>query len=335
MTTKPTLFCDPEPRDRRFPWWASNWAIVLYGVVCSLSVFLATYWQIADYGFTLFVIAPLVVSAVSGYLSAWSGRQTVLGCVGLTTLGLLLPGCALLVSQWEGIICIVMAAPLVAFECLLGCMVGYGIGLALMPGANLNITRSIVFLSIPLLPGLNIVESQFPIHPPTQIVRSVVDVDAPPEVVWPHVIQQPDLPEATEWYFLAGIGYPLSTRTVGEGVGAERYCEFSTGVFPEVVEEWDAPRVFRFRITGQAPPMKELNPFGHTHPPHLDGQFVSERGEFRLEALPEGRTRIHATSWYHHHIAPAFYWSQWSRVIIGRIHHRVLSHVKRLAERDV
>jgi hypothetical protein len=66
----------------------------------------------------------------------------------------------------------------------------------------------------------------------------------------------------------------------------------------------------------------------------LDGHLESKRGEFRLERLDGGRTRLTGTTWYKHNMWPATYWRIWSDFLIGRIHRRVLNHVKNLSETE-
>ena len=80
--------------------------------------------------------------------------------------------------------------------------------------------------------------------------------------------------------------------------------------------------------------MSEVNPFGDPHPPHLDTALVSERGEFRLDPLPGGRTRLVGTTFYRLRMRPLGYWSLWTDGVIHRVHGRVLRHVKSLAEAD-
>ena len=80
--------------------------------------------------------------------------------------------------------------------------------------------------------------------------------------------------------------------------------------------------------------MHELSPWGHIHPPHLDGVFTSHRGEFRIEALPDGRTRLHGSTWYSSGYRPQIYWNLWCDGLIHAIHQRVLDHVARLAAAD-
>ena len=83
------------------------------------------------------------------------------------------------------------------------------------------------------------------------------------------------------------------------------------------------PIVLAFDVTKQPPPMKELSPYD-IHPPHLDGHLESKRGEFRLEKIDGGKTRLIGTTWHKHNMWPATYWRTWSDFLIGRIHQRVL-----------
>ena len=152
--------------------------------------------------------------------------------------------------------------------------------------------------------------------------------------MWRHVISFPPLRPPHERVFRLGIAYPTAASIDGRGVGAVRRCRFSTGDFVEPITVWDAPRVLRFDVASQPPPMRELSPYGHIHPPHLDGFLQSVRGEFRLEALPGGRTRLVGTTWYRNRMWPRRYWQVFSDRFIHAIHLRVLRHVKALAEAD-
>jgi hypothetical protein len=70
-------------------------------------------------------------------------------------------------------------------------------------------------------------------------------------------------------------------------------------------------------------------------PPHLDNFLVSRGGQLELVELvelPGGRTRLIGTTWYTHGLWPEPYWRLWSDYAIGRIHLRVLRHVKGLSE---
>ena len=74
------------------------------------------------------------------------------------------------------------------------------------------------------------------------------------------------------------------------------------------------------------PPLRELS-FRDVAPPHLEGYLQPRRGEFRLVALPDGRTRLEGSTWYEQRLRPVAYWALFSDRIIARIHHRVLEHI--------
>ncbi len=111
-----------------------------------------------------------------------------------------------------------------------------------------------------------------------------------------------------------------------------RYCEFSTGAFVEPITTWDKPHRLAFDVTHNPPPMREWSIHANVHPPHLAGFLRSRRGEFRLQALPNGQTRLVGTTWYEHDMWPTSYWQLWSDLIIHNIHTQVLEHIRDLTE---
>ena len=164
-------------------------------------------------------------------------------------------------------------------------------------------------------------------------ITTSIEIAAPPEVVWHHIVSFAEIPEPKGWLFRSGIAYPKRARIVGEGVGAVRYCEFSTGAFVEPIEVWDAPNHLEFAVISNPPPMEEWSPWADLHPAHLEGFMVSEKGEFRLVEQPDGTTHLIGTTWYSHGLGPDWYWRIWSDLIIHNIHNRVLVHIKASAEK--
>jgi hypothetical protein len=132
--------------------------------------------------------------------------------------------------------------------------------------------------------------------------------------------------------FRAGIAYPMRAEIRGEGVGAVRYCVFSTGAFVEPITRWEPERRLSFDVAAQPRPLQEWSPYANVAPPHLDGYFRSRRGEFRLVALPDGRTRLEGSTWYEMRLEPAAYWVLFGDAFISRIHRRVLVHIATNAE---
>lgn len=154
----------------------------------------------------------------------------------------------------------------------------------------------------------------------------VAETKTKPAAAIRDIEERPGLP------FRLGIAYPLRARIVGSGVGAVRHCEFSTGTFVEPITAWDAPRRLAFDVASQPPALQEWSPYRRVYAPHIDGFFRSTRGEFRLVALPGGRTRLEGSTWYAIDIHPRPYWDAIAEPLLHRIHSRVLEQVKRQAE---
>lgn len=283
-----------------------------------------------SYGFSLFVGAPFAVGMISVLLFGFSRRQPFLLCLAVAMVAATLSGVAIIVIALEGIICLIMAAPIAFMLAFFGSLVGYII--QARPWLS-DQAMSVTLAMLLVLPSLMAAESASEPEPAVRAVDTEVIIAAPPARVWPHVIAFPPLPEPDDWFFRTGVAYPQRAEIQGTGAGAVRHCIFSTGTFVEPIDVWDEPSLLRFRVTEQPEPMREWSPY-HIHPAHLDHYLLSHKGQFRLEALPDGRTRLVGTTWYSNRMWPAAYWNLWSDYIIHRIHGRVLTHIQTLAEAD-
>jgi len=280
------------------------------------------------YGAVLFFGTPLVMGMVAGFLANRPAGRSTAATLRIGVLVMFLAGGVLLAFAYEGLICLVMAAPIVMPLSVAGALLGKWIAEATDAGLAGAVP---LLLALPLLAGAESLTRTLPEHE----VLTVVEVAAPPEAVWRHVVAFPDLPAPTEGFFRCGIACPQRARIEGTGVGAIRHCEFSTGDFVEPVTAWEEPRRLAFDVAAQPDPMVELSPWRHVHPPHLtDAALRSRRGEFRLVPLAGGRTRLEGRTWYTFDMRPQAYWTMWSDVAIHAIHRRVLDHIRRLAERD-
>lgn len=276
------------------------------------------------YGLTLFVLFPVMLGA----LASWIFRATTgPNALGIGALSVMVAGLLLLMIGSEGAICIVMTLPLAM---PLGSLGGW---LVYLSESSRLATRSGVAMMLLLTPTSITWDTHA--RPPVFEVRSAITIAAPPEQVWKHVVTFSELPEPQEWVFRAGLAYPQRARIEGSGVGAIRYCEFSTGPFVEPIEVWEEPSLLRFRVTENPAPMHEWSPYAQVLPRHLHGYLISKQGQFKLTQLPGNRTLLEGTTWYQHGLWPTEYWRWWSGAIIHRIHLRVLNHIRTLTEKDV
>jgi uncharacterized membrane protein YhaH (DUF805 family) len=283
------------------------------------------------YGASLFLGTPLLMGAIAAFIYNRPESRSTASTMGVISLLMMATGGTLILFALEGAICIAMAAPLAIPLGLIGGLIGKAI--AESTGTSMRHTLSLLAV-LPVLTGAESLS-----RPGTRVaelmVLTSVEIGAPPEEVWPFVVAFPELPPPDEWYFQVGIACPVRARIEGEGVGAIRYCEFTTGTFVEPITVWEEPSRLAFDVSEQPNPMRELSPYRHVHPPHLDQHSLrSRRGEFRLIPLPGGRTRLEGRTWYTFEMFPLGYWSLWSDVLIHRIHLRVLRHIQRLAETE-
>jgi len=286
-----------------------------------------------DYGWSIFVGLPFCMGFLSSLIfGLWEEHPvSATACLLVANLTVLIVGAALLLFAFEGILCLLMAAPIAFAIATLGGLLGYVVqktfGWRDQPG---NLFCSILFL-MPLAMEL---EHQTPPSLPLLQVKSSVIINAPPETVWRHVVSFTELPPPKELLFKVGVAYPIRAEIHGTGVGAVRYCNFSTGPFVEPIQVWDEPRLLKFSVSQNPEPLQEWTPYKNIHPAHLDGYLASQAGQFHLVPLDDGRTLLEGTTWYYHHLWPADYWQLWSDHIIHKIHLRVLNHVKNLSEAD-
>jgi len=238
-----------------------------------------------------------------------------------------LGGCGLLLFAFEGIICLVMAAPLIIPLGAFGGFLGWGLAKTIM----LESKWMVGSIALLIVPFTGIIENQTKTSRQF-VVESSVIIDADPDQVWQTVIAFPEIESPPPWYFQLGIASPLRARIEGEGVGAIRHCEFTTGSFVEPITVWDPPHHLAFDVTDQPDPLIELTPYRNVRPPHLQHSFRSVQGEFELRSLPDGRTQLVGRTWYELDMGPVIYWRPWTDEIIHRIHMRVLNHIKQHVE---
>lgn len=300
---------------------------IAIGITLVISILLSIigiYW-IEDYGIAIFILLPLYLgfspTIIYGKILPISKNQS--WRFGLITLSLY--AFCLILMAIEGLICVIMAFPIAMLFVWLGSLSGY----LLINKKPSNALKSMILL-IMLIPTLGFIERDN--EPTLNSVITKIEINADTDKVWKNVVEFPRLKEPKELIFKAGIAYPIDANIKGKGIGAIRYCNFTTGSFIEPITNWNEPHILQFDVVQQPEPMKELS-FWNVDSPHLHDYFVSVKGQFKLIKLPNGNTLLEGTTWYYHDIKPEFYWQLWSEYIIHKIHYRVLNHIKTNSEK--
>lgn len=283
----------------------------------------------ADYGSGLFVGLPFCLGLFATLVYSYKAPRSLSECLSVAVLPVGLVAAALVLLAFEGVICLVMAAPIGLGLSALGGLVGYAVQDGRWRMRGRPAVMGVVLLIAPVWMKL---DPWLQGEPPVHTVQSSIEINAAPEIVWQKVVAFSEIPSERELIFHSGVAYPLRATIAGHGPGAIRRCEFSTGAFVEPIEVWDEPRLLQFSVTENPAPMEELTPYRHVEPAHLKGYFVSKKGQFELTRLEGNRTRLTGTTWYTDNVWPAQYWQVWSDYIVHHIHLRVLRHIRAEAE---
>ncbi|MCW6528611.1 SRPBCC family protein, partial [Sphingomonas sp. MMSM20] len=318
------------PRNEVQPDPKSGFAIahIIQGLVAGVAIIvlavLVSALSFGAYGWSLFVMTPLLVGVTTGYLanrrhelSAGSTAMIVLAAAVLGTASLIL-------FALEGLVCILMASPLGVLAALLGGAIGRAAARAGQSGNR-------PLLGLALLPGLFALEGAMPPSVPIE-THAAIDIAAPPSAVWAALIDAAPITGGPGLVGVTGLAYPVRGRLLGTGVGAIRLGDFSTGTAREQVVEWQPDHRLAFRVLHQPPAMEEMSPYRHVHAPHVNGYFTTGETRFSLIALAGRRTRLVVAAAHRLRIDPALYWEPLARLAIRLNVSRVLDDIRVKAE---
>ena len=333
--------------------WVSPVVCGLYGII---QLFLNSFWKdrllitfsarftalsaagiiwlsvshLQQYGLALFVGLPIYCGVLPIIIYAHRHNRTHWEAVGIACLTLLVVGFAVIVFALDGLICILMAAPLACLLAFAGALVAN----FLMSSRHKTRNMMPMLIACALLPFMVGFEARYDLPPPTSVVVSSIDIAATPETIWKFIPEIPSIPGPSEMIFRTGLAYPVRSEMEGSGVGSKRLCILSTGPLHETVTAWNPGHLLRFDVTSCPPSMHELSIYHDLQTPHLENFMISEWGQFELIPLDATHTRLEGTSQYHNRMWPSQYWLPISDWIVHRIHVRVLNFIKLEAEND-
>ncbi len=303
----------------------------LIGIITGTVIFICSMWASVylynSYGSALFIVTPVLVGLTSSYTLNFNRPTTKTSSVVHTMFTLLLICGVLVLFALEGLICLILAYPIAITLGGMGALFGHYLSRISAPK---NTAYSFLVIPIAFLVAVNI-DHNAPVDKVSSISSSI-EISASREIVWKEFINFKEIETEPAWYFKLGIAYPTKARLVGTGVGATRYCEFSTGAFVEPITTWEYPSLIQFDVISQPQPLQEWSPYGEIYAPHLDNYFRSVKGEFKIEKLANGNTLITGTTWYINEMQPTMYWNFFADQIISKIHDRVLKQIKTQAE---
>lgn len=230
----------------------------------------------------------------------------------------------------EGVICVILLAPLWLISGIVGTSITYALRRRADPDGRLYCSALIL---LPLLATQ--VEPYIPLPTMTAVVSRSIIVNAPPARIWPLLLGIPDVrPGEGRWTLsqdLIGIPKPVGAHLVGQGIGADRYARWEQDVrFRERITQWEPGRAIAWRfifddIAGWAYTDRHLMP--------NSAYFRVTTGGYRMEPIGDGRTRVVIHTTYRVTTPVNGYSRLWGELFLGDVENNLLSLVKQRAER--
>ena len=232
---------------------------------------------------------------------------------------------------WEGLICIFMFTPVALGAASIGGIAAGLIARLVRSRAVKNGTLACV-VCLPLF--VCSFEHHFLAQRDLRSVESVIDIQASPATVWSNIERVPairteELPKS--WSHAIGFPNPVEATLSKEAVGGVRHATFEGAVlFIETVDTWQPGHHLGFSIRAQTDQIPKTTLDEHVT---VGGQFFDVlHGDYELEPLPNGATRLHLRSLHRVSTDLNWYAHLWTDAVMRDLQQRILKVVKNRCE---
>ena len=220
----------------------------------------------------------------------------------------------------EGVICLVMAFPLLWLLNWTGTVLGFAIW------RNLRRAQVSVVPLLLLLPALDMALAHAGIDRLYRgSVTTQVRVRARPAQIYRYLAAFPPIREPADDYWLWRVGAPAPriSRAEGAFVGARRECVLGQNtIIEERITRAEPGRALFFRVTKMP------------NDPEIMGHLYLFRGGFQIVPRSDGTCDLIGHTDYGLATRPGWYFDWWAQSVIHAVHRRVLNHIRQLAEHD-
>jgi len=213
----------------------------------------------------------------------------------------------------EGVLCIMMAFPLLYVLLLIGVAVGKAIFLTPRPRLNLSFAPLMLFLLV--ADGLST-------HSYNAVVSDTIVVNAKASDIWPYLATYPPISEPQHyWLWSIGLPKPIQSTSTQPWLGGERTCLLTGNTaLTEKISQFNPDSNFTFDVVKQRGDLE------------LTRHLVVHRGQFVLKQNADGTTTVTGTTWYELKVFPGWYFNLWATDVIRHVHLTVMHHIADLAE---
>jgi hypothetical protein len=321
-----------EKRHRRELLLNGAWLGILYGLALRILANgpLAGF-EVMSIGFI--VLVPFAVGCLTIYFAEVERAQPLWRWFIIPWLPMVGALLATMLVLLEGAICVVLFAPLALALSSVGGVAGGLAGRFIRSRQARRATLACVMV----LPFFTATwEKPVLHHLEVRRVENVIDIQAPPEVVWQNIERVPaigkdELPKT--WAGRIGFPDPVEATLSHEGVGGVRNATFERGLsFIETIDVWEPQQRLGFTIAANTATIPATTLDAHVR---VGGEYFDVlRGEYRLEPLGNGVMRLHLSS--EHRLSTDFNWYAhlWTDAVMSDLQWRILQVIKGRCEKQ-
>jgi hypothetical protein len=286
-------------------------------------------FEVMTIGFICFM--PFALGSVTVYFAEVGRAQPIWRWIILPWVSMAGALAATMLVLLEGAICVLMLTPLALVLASLGGLLG-GLAGRMVRSRRLRLSMMACVMVLPFFTAT----WERPVFYQLELrrVENVIDIKASPEVIWRNIervraIRTEELPKS--WTRKIGFPDPVEATLSHEGVGGVRNASFTGGLsFIETVDVWEPEQRLAFSIAADTDriPATTLDEHVRVGGPYFDVL----RGEYRLESLGNGVTRLHLSS--QQRVSTDFNWYArlWTDAVMSDLQRRILHVIRQRCE---
>lgn len=297
------------------------WLSMLPGLLIGLAMMMVGYGLCVndrgEMGLVMFGLVPFVTGLVVAMLT-----RDALRLAACTTASILIALSVLFITGLEGIICVVMASPILLLGAWFGGLTGYVFRRLLQRAFPSLREKPLIVLMLLLSPLMVGMASH--LEKPYREVESLttfttsIDLPVTRDQAWQLLAQMQPLDGPRPFLIRRGLPLPLSCELESESVGARRICYFDQGRIEQTITAWEPGRHMNIRVDRS------------TLPGRLWLRFDS--ASYDLEEIP-GATRVIRHTTIGSRLYPRWYWRPLEKWGVTSEHQYVLSNIRRWSGR--
>jgi hypothetical protein len=275
-------------------------------------------------------VLPVAIGFASVYVVERRQPQPVWSWLLISSAAVVLVIAGTMLVLWEGAICALMFAPIGISAGIIGGLIA-GFWLRSRRGKVSPIPLACVMILPSLITPW---ESRVFARRDLRTVENIIEIKASPSAIWKNIERVPRISSQElqpSWSHSIGCPNPVEATLSREGVGGVRHATFEGGVlFLETIDVWEPERRLGFSIQAQTRQIPATTLDEHVT---IGGQFFDAMyGEYALEPLANGATRLRLMS--RQRVSTDFNWYAhlWTDAVMSDLQRRILLVLKNRSE---